>query len=261
MVIAATDKLETEASGIPRTPCFSRGPLEVWPLLDSTNAELLRRGIGQDRTVVIADAQSAGRGRLGRAWISPPGKNLYLSMLLRQPRGSVFAPSLSLALGVAACEALHEAGIAQTRLKWPNDLIADGRKLGGILVESTSGLAGVVAGIGINLRSDPELARTVGQPVASVADFSVPPSRDALAAAVIAAWNAAVDEFITCGLAAFLGRWRALDAFAQSPVRVVSGGMVFDGVAQGVDDQGRLLLEVDGTLRTFASAETSLRPA
>lgn len=261
MVIAATDKLEPDACDIQRTPCCKRGPLEVWPLLDSTNAELLRRGMGQDRTVLIADAQSAGRGRLGRVWISPPGTNLYLSMLLRHPRGAAFAPSLSLALGVAACEALHQAGVSQARLKWPNDLVAEGRKLGGILVEGTSGLAGVVAGIGINLGSDPELARNVGQPVACVADFTVPPSRDALAAAVIAAWNSAVDEFIAHGLAAFLDRWRALDAFAQSPVRVVSGGMTFDGVAQGVDAQGRLLLEVDGTLRAFASAETSLCPA
>lgn len=261
MVIAATDKLEPDACATQRMQRLARGPLEVWPLLDSTNAELLRRGAGQDRTVLIADAQSAGRGRLGRAWLSPPGANLYLSMLLHPPHGRPFAPSLALALGVAACETLHAFGVPQARLKWPNDLVAQGRKLGGILVESANGIAGAVAGIGINLRSAPELAPGAGQPAASVADFAAPPSRNALATAVIAAWNAVADEFIAHGLAAFLARWRALDAFAQAPVRVTSGGMTFDGVAQGVDAQGRLLLQTDGTLRAFVSAETSLRPA
>lgn len=261
MVIAATDKLEPDACATQRMQRLARGPLEVWPLLDSTNAELLRRGAGLDRTVLIADAQSAGRGRLGRAWLSPPGANLYLSMLLHLPHGRPFAPSLALALGVAACETLHALGVPQARLKWPNDLIAQGRKLGGILVESANGLGGVVAGIGINLRLDAMLVRDIGQPVASVADFVAPPPRDALAAAVIAAWNAAVDEFIACGLDAFLARWQALDAFAQAPVRVTSGGATFDGIAEGVDEQGRLLLRADGTLRAFVSAETSLRPA
>jgi len=266
MAVSATDNLEPDRAAVARVLAAltraPRGPVEVWPRLDSTNAELLRRVAGQpDRAVLIADAQSAGRGRLGRAWLSPPGANLYLSMFLRHPEGRPFAPGLALALGVAACEAVRGAGFEQAGLKWPNDLLAAGRKLGGILIESVSGLGGVVAGIGINLRLPPELVESIGQPVASLADFGEPPARDDLAAALIDAWNPAADEFALHGWTAFRSRWQALDAFAQQPVRVRSGGEVFEGTALGVDDEGRLLLQTGGTLRAFVSAETSLRPA
>ncbi len=239
-----------------------RGTLEVQALSDSTNAQLLRRGADQaDRAVLIADAQSAGRGRLGRHWLSPPGANLYLSMFLRHPQESPFAPGLALALGVAACETVRGAGFTQAGLKWPNDLIAEGRKFGGILLESGSGLGGVVAGIGINLQLAPELAESLGQPVASLADFGQAHSRDALAAALIEAWNTAADAFAERGWQAFQSRWAQLDAFAQKPVRVMSGGETFDGIASGVDEAGRFLLRTDGKLRAFVSAETSLRLA
>ena len=241
-------------------PARLRARLHVREAVASTQQVLLDDAAGwPDRSIVVTDRQSAGRGRRGRGWQSPPGASLALSMLARHGQGARWAPGVSLALGVAAAEALHRVGSTVVRLKWPNDLVADGRKLGGILVETCSG--GVVAGVGINLALPAAVHEAIGQPCTDLAELGVDAMREALAAALIVAWDEAFDAFLAHGLAPFLPRWQALDALAHRPVRVLSGEQAIEGIACGIDAQGRLLVETDGRRQAFSSAEVSVRPA
>ena len=165
-------------------------------------------------SVVIADHQTAGRGRLERRWDAPPGTALLVSFVLGP------APLLSLAAGVAAAEACGP----EVRLKWPNDLLLDGRKLGGILVETTPRKA--ICGIGINLSSAPEGAARLDRP------------RDEVFArleAVIERWTRAPDE-------AVLRRWRELSATLGRRVRVEVGGRTAEGLAEDIGPRGELVV-------------------
>ena len=165
-------------------------------------------------SVVIADHQTAGRGRLERRWDAPPGTALLVSFVLRP------APLLSLAAGVAAAEACGP----EVRLKWPNDLLLDGRKLGGILVETTPRKA--ICGIGINLSSAPEGAARLDRP------------RDDVFArleAEIERWTRAPDE-------AVLRRWRELSATLGRRVRVEVGGRTAEGLAEDIGPRGELVV-------------------
>ena len=166
-------------------------------------------------SIVVADHQTAGRGRHDRRWEAPPGTALLVSFVL-DPR-----PLLSLAAGVAAAEACGP----QVRLKWPNDLLLDGRKLGGILIEATPQKA--VAGIGINLTWAPDGAAKLGQP----RDEVLMRLRDQ-----IAAWTAATDETI-------LERWRKLSATLGRRVRIEVAGQVTEGVAEAVGPRGELIVD------------------
>lgn len=234
----------------------------VHACLDSTQAALIRDAARlPDRSVVIADRQSAGRGRRGRSWSAPPGATLALSMLAHVPEGRRWAPGVTLALGVAAALALRAAGLSTVGLKWPNDLLVDGRKLGGILVESCAG-RGIVAGIGINIALPDDARQAIGQDCVDLRELGSTLSREQLAIALVPGWNHALDLFLRDGLDAFQMQWQALDLLASLPVRVLAGeGTVLDGIAQGIDAQGQLQVVVDGKLRRFSSAEVSVRPA
>jgi BirA family biotin operon repressor/biotin-[acetyl-CoA-carboxylase] ligase len=166
-------------------------------------------------SIVVADHQAAGRGRMDRRWEAPPGTALLVSFVLRPN------PLLSLAAGVACAEACGP----QVRLKWPNDLLFDGRKLGGILVESSPAKA--VCGVGINLTWAPEGAAKLGQP------------RDALLESLIAgmdAWSSASPE-------AVISRWRSLSATLGRRVRVEISGEAFEGLAEDISDGGALIVD------------------
>jgi BirA family biotin operon repressor/biotin-[acetyl-CoA-carboxylase] ligase len=167
--------------------------------------------------IVVADHQTAGRGRHDRRWEAPPGTALLVSFVLA-PR-----PLLSLAAGVAAAEA---CGV-DVRLKWPNDLLLDGRKLGGILVEATSAKA--IVGIGINLTSAPDGAAQLDEPREAVLARLRPKVKN---------WTAAADEIV-------IARWRELSVTLGRRVRIDVSGQVTEGVAEDVGARGELI--VDGT--------------
>jgi BirA family biotin operon repressor/biotin-[acetyl-CoA-carboxylase] ligase len=238
--------------------------------IDSTNAELMRRPFGaepQPPHALLADQQTAGRGRNGRAWATDPSASLALSVALERHIGAPPLLGLPLAAGVAVARVLAEHGAA-VRLKWPNDLLVDtpaGRaKAGGILVEmrSAAPLQRVVIGVGLNLAPSAALAAVqAAQPVAALFGPGDAPPREALARALAAALIAMVDEFERGGLAAFAARWAALDALADAPVTLLRpDGSRSVGVAQGIDADGALRVALPcGGLERVVAGDVSVR--
>ncbi|TFZ01957.1 biotin--[acetyl-CoA-carboxylase] ligase [Ramlibacter humi] len=233
----------------PLLPGFT---VEVLPELDSTNSELMRRArAGRTEPVLlVAEHQTAGRGRLGRSWESAAGDSLTFSLGL--PLAPPDWSGLSLAVGVAVAEALH----ADIRLKWPNDLWVDDRKLTGILIETAAPVDGgasryTIVGIGINVapRAAPAIGLRELQP-----DATAPGTLLAVAEPVVRTLQA----FEQFGFSPFQARFERRDALADRAVRL-SDGMA--GTAHGVDERGALLVHTAAGMRAVTSAEVSVRPA
>ena len=237
--------------------------LEVEWQIDSTNAELLRRTASSRVQVLLAERQSAGRGRRGRSWSSPLAAHLYLSLQRRFDGGVAALSGLSIAVGVATAEALRGLGFIEVGLKWPNDVVADDRKLGGILIEfggEDAGVVRAVIGIGINVRMPEPVAAAIDQPWTDLHKLGAPlPSRNALAAVLIAAQVSALAQFAEVGLAPFLPRWRALDALRDRMVDVIAGTHHERGVALGIANSGALRVRHADGERDYHSAEISVR--
>ena len=242
--------------------------LDVAWSLDSTNSELLRRpSAGRGAQALFAERQTGGRGRRGRAWASPLAANLYLSVAREFEAGLARLGGLSLVAGVAAVEALQASGFGEARLKWPNDVVVDDglrlRKLGGILVEGGgehAGPARAVVGIGLNVRMPAAAAAAIDQPWVDLATLRPqPPSRNALAAVLLAHLLPALEQFDRVGLAPFLPRHAARDVLAGEPVRVLAGDGEHAGVALGLAADGALRVRLSGGERDFHAGEVSLR--
>lgn len=246
--------------------------LEILLDVDSTNSHLMRRA--QEGALApglaracLAEQQSAGRGRRGRRWVSPFGRNMYLSLLRQFTTGAVGLEGLSLVVAVALVRALREAGVEGLALKWPNDVLWGRRKLAGILLEMSGDVTGdcqVVIGIGLNIDSDPGAMTEVEQPWADLrAVAPALPGRNRLVGLVLKQLLAALREFETGGFAAFRDEWEALDAYRGLPVDVRQGaageGGSTSGVALGVDAQGALRLDTGNGVRIFSGGEVSLR--
>lgn len=238
--------------------------LEVAWSVDSTNSELLRRTApARGCTVLLAERQTGGRGRRGRAWASPLAANLYLSLSRQFAGGLARLGGLSLVAGVAAADALHALGHRDARLKWPNDLLLRGRKLGGILVEGGgehAGPAHAVVGLGLNVRMPETAGRGIDQPWIDLTEAAgEAPSRNALAAALLEHLLPAFDRFDAEGLAPFLPRYDAHDALRGETVSVLVGGAAHDGTALGVAADGALRVRLADGERAFHSGEVSVR--
>ena len=244
--------------------CSSSGvAVEVVAETGSTNADLLARVQHLSAPLLlIAEHQTAGRGRAGRSWLSAPGHSLTFSLAWRLPGGPQRLTGLPLAVGTALAETLGRLG-QPVALKWPNDLLKDGDKLAGILVETQAapdGATWAVIGIGLNLVLPDELEARIGRTVAAV-PWLARMDRDALVAALLDGLAAALDEFARAGFAAFSARWNLLHAYQGEPVVILDRGAVLhEGLAAGVDDAGRLLLDTaDGRIAVLAG-DVSLRP-
>jgi len=220
--------------------------------------------------VVFAELQQAGRGRRGRSWLAPFGSGLTFSVAWTFADTPPGLPALGLAVGVGIAEALRTLGVAEAQVKWPNDLVWRGRKLGGLLLQLRSeagGPSSVVAGLGLNLAlpagAREALAAPGAQPVADLGEAlgrPLPPRND-LGATLAAAMLATFDEFARVGFAPFAARWAALDSLAGARVRIAQVDGDVEGEACGTDADGALLLRVDGRLQRFHSGDVSLRPA
>lgn len=266
--LAALRALTRQAEGLwqdiyPLWPGFS---VEVLPTIDSTNSELMRRARAgrQEHQLLVALEQSAGRGRRGKSWQSRPGASLTFSLGL--PYRPADWSGLSLAVGVSLAESLHP----DVRLKWPNDLWLQGRKLGGILVEvAVSGdRRHAVIGVGLNVELPELLPAPPGvdeaavvalPPVPPAALQELEPGRDAgeWLAVVVPALARDLQQFEQGGFAAFAARFAARDALAGLELRLSDGQQ---GVGAGVGPDGALRMRTVNGLVDVTSAEVSVRP-
>jgi len=231
--------------------------------VDSSNSVLLRMaGELPDRALLLVDAQTAGRGRRGRSWQSPVGANLYLSLFARVQAPLAELGGLSLAAGIGCVEALRTTGVAEAGLKWPNDLIARRRKLGGLLVELAGARDGsaLVVGLGLNLAMPSFAAAAIDQPWIDLAELGHGGERLDWAARMAAALLGAVDRFDADGFAPFAARWPAVDALDGMPLKVIAADGEHVGQSTGVAADGALRLQTARGERLFHSAEVSLRP-
>jgi BirA family biotin operon repressor/biotin-[acetyl-CoA-carboxylase] ligase len=237
--------------------------LEVEFETDSTQRQAHRQPApAHGSRVHFAERQTAGQGRRGRSWVSPLAANLYFSLARRFGGGFAALSGLSLAVGVAVAEALHAAGYPQVQLKWPNDLMAEGRKLGGILIElrgEAMGPCDAVIGVGLNVRMPPAPGR-IDQPWTDLATLAPPPGRNALAARLLDHLLPALARFDRDGLDPFAPRWAALDALAGQRVRMQQGSEARHGVALGIDASGALRVRHDDGERAWHGGEVSVRP-
>lgn len=243
--------------------------IDVAAHVDSTNTRLLEAPPQDDPQALFAELQTAGRGRRGRQWISPFGANLYLSIAWSWPSWPRELTALSLAIGVSAAQTVQAFGVADVRLKWPNDLLVDGRKLGGILIEHRAEAGGpcrVIIGIGINVAMTGAQAQAVNQPwiglhEALAAHGRPLVARRAFAVALLRQLNQAVRTFEQSGFDAFAADWSSLDLTRDREVTVQGQQSSYNGIARGVDEQGALVVEALGQLQTVHSGEVSLRLA
>ncbi|MNE00157.1 bifunctional biotin--[acetyl-CoA-carboxylase] ligase/biotin operon repressor BirA [Lelliottia amnigena] len=244
---------------------LKQGKVTVLPVIDSTNQYLLDR-INELNSgdSCVAEYQQAGRGRRGRKWFSPFGANLYLSMFWRLEQGPAAAIGLSLVIGIVIAEVLHSLGADKVRVKWPNDLYLNDRKLAGILVEmtgKTGDAAQIVIGAGLNMIMRNVQADVVNQGWITLQEAGVTIDRNILAVRLIKELRQSLMLFEQEGLSPFLGRWEKLDNFIHRPVKLIIGDKEIFGTSRGIDAQGALLLEQEGILKPWVGGEISLRSA
>jgi BirA family biotin operon repressor/biotin-[acetyl-CoA-carboxylase] ligase len=244
--------------------------LEVAWSVGSTNTVLLSRPNPPNGSseVMLAEYQTAGRGRRGRAWLAPPGGAICLSLSWTFRDVPADLSALGLVIGVCELRALHRLGVTGAKLKWPNDLQVDERKLGGILIElraETDGPACVVIGIGLNVALGAPLLAKIAEAGNVATDLITAglaePLRNTVAATLLDSCIGGLLEFERDGLRPFIENWRDADALQGRMVDVKGGaGEVTQGLARGVDLHGALLIETPHEgLKKFVSGEVSVR--
>ncbi|XOV79508.1 MAG: bifunctional biotin--[acetyl-CoA-carboxylase] ligase/biotin operon repressor BirA [Aestuariibacter sp.] len=244
------------------------GGLDVCNIVSSTN-DIVKEDIRlkSNGHVCIAEAQTDGRGRRGRQWYSPFGANIYMSMVWHFENGFQAMSGLSLAIGVALCEALDDLGITGAQVKWPNDLLIANKKVAGVLIETegySDGSCSAIVGCGINFKMADDIA-TIDQPwtdLTSHANEQV--DRNLVVAKIVEKLRRTLGCFERDGFGQFKALWEAKHAFANKTVCLTSGMNKFVGVAKGVDHSGALIIECindAGTpeLQHFHGGEVSVR--
>lgn len=231
----------------------------------STNTLLLERAQAgaPSGSVLACERQTAGRGRRGRAWCSAPGAGLTFSVLWRFPPETPLS-GLSLAVGVALARALENFGAAGIGLKWPNDVLAGGRKLAGVLIEMATAEPGaMVIGVGLNVRLPRELDAAVRAQAAALDEvLAFPPSRNLLLARLLAELAGVLRDFARGGFAALRDEWLTRHALADADVRLSHDARVIaEGRCVGVDRDGALLLRTARGVERVISGELTLRAA
>jgi BirA family biotin operon repressor/biotin-[acetyl-CoA-carboxylase] ligase len=240
--------------------------LSIVDEIDSSNAELLRsfRPGAETSRACLAEFQTTGRGRRGRVWQSPFASGICLSVAWRFPHSMSGLGGLGLALGIAAAETLAEIGISDVQLKWPNDLVIDHRKLGGILLEARGEAEGpcmVVAGIGLNFALGESARSAIDQPWIDIqtAAADQAPGRNLLAGQMLNKWLSTLSEFTEEGFSPFMSKWDRYDLLRSRRLKVERAGHWLHGLGAGIDREGSLLLVTESGMQTISSGEVSVR--
>jgi BirA family biotin operon repressor/biotin-[acetyl-CoA-carboxylase] ligase len=216
-------------------------------------------------TICIAEQQTAGRGRLARSWYSPYGQHLYMSCRVLLDKDISELGGLSLVAGLSISQMLAHFGIThEVGVKWPNDVLWQGKKLAGILVDvraEAHGRCEVVIGMGINVNDTTDASAHVSQPVVSMADIAGHwYDRTVVAIKLIEQLVQDLQQFLQQGYVAFLPRWQAVDYLAGKEATLIQGNQMTMGTVLGVTEQGLLMLQQDdSTVKTFAAGEASLQ--
>ena len=255
--------------GLPPSVRHGVRALQTAWTVESTNSVLLARPnppFGACE-VFLAEYQRAGRGRRGRAWLAPPGGAICLSLGWSFREVPQDLGALGLAIGVCTLRALRAVGLQSGRLKWPNDILVEGRKLGGILIElraESAGPACVVIGIGVNVALGEALLAQIAQTGVTATDLvssGLHPSRNALAAALIGEVTEGLRRFEREAMRPFLEEWRAADALHGLQVQVHTVAGRVSGWAKGIDLHGALVVETPQGIQRFVSGEVTVRLA
>jgi len=239
--------------------------VEVHSLIDSTNDYLMRRLPNQltQGQVCLAEYQSAGRGRRGRQWVSPFGSQIYLSMYWYLEDGLSAAMGLSLVSALAVSDAVFAISGVQVQLKWPNDIYVDGVKLAGILIDLEGQAlepSHSVIGIGLNLDMPAQAAKEIDQRWTDLQSHSKTKiDRNALSAQLIHCLHARLQQHQKEGLTTMIDEWHAHDIYINKRVKLLTGERVTKGICRGINNQGALLLEVNGLVKPIYGGEVSLR--
>ena len=240
--------------------------LDVVDECPSTNTLLAERAAAgaPHGAVLVCEHQSAGRGRRGNLWVSRIGGSLAFSMLWRFAQGAGALGGLSLAVAVGAARALEQLGIRGVEVKWPNDLVLKGRKLGGILIELTGDVRGpsaAVIGVGINVRLDRPMRGRIGSPAADIAGHGgTAPTRTALLGALLPSIAESLARFSREGFVPFREEWLRLHAWRGRRVALSTAGRrVTEGKIVGIAEDGALMLASAKGVERFHSGELSLR--
>jgi BirA family biotin operon repressor/biotin-[acetyl-CoA-carboxylase] ligase len=239
--------------------------LEVHQTVDSTNELAMRNALhgSVSGSVFLAEAQSAGKGRRGRVWISPYGRNIYLSAVYGFSGGVTAVEGLSLAVGVAVVRSLEAMGIRDLGLKWPNDIFWSARKLGGVLLEISGDPAGacdVIVGIGINVQMSAREAAMVDQKCVNLSEITGRVlDRSEVAAHILNGLLPLLGSYADCGFSHYRDAWQTLDCFDGESVVLVAGETRIGGVARGVNEAGALRIETMEGTQFFSGGEISLR--
>lgn len=238
--------------------------LQIYVSVDSTNSHLKKQMLqGVDSgSVCLSEYQSAGRGRRGRSWVSPFGCNLYLSLYWRFERSMTEIGGISIAVGTVLARVLSEQ-TTKVALKWPNDVMVDGKKIAGILVDvqgAADGPVDAVIGIGVNLDLPAHASQQIDQPWTDLQQQRGKTiSRNQIAARLLGEMLDAMQLFQRYQLASFIPRWRQYDLYHGEEVTLFHPRRKIRGIHKGIADDGSLLLEVNGKLCRFQSGEVSLR--
>jgi BirA family biotin operon repressor/biotin-[acetyl-CoA-carboxylase] ligase len=250
---------------LPEYPYLHAPKVMVDNIVGSTNDVVKQLGDELPQgSVCLAEAQTKGRGRRGKTWVSPFGASIYLSMIWRFDSGYQSMAGLSLLVGLAVNRALIRIGVKNCRLKWPNDIYHQNKKLAGILIE-VEGQVGeqttAIIGIGVNVNL-PSTALLIDQAYTDIASALVQKvDRNRFAVCLIDSLWQMLPDFQQHGLSPFMSEWERADLFAGQEVRLISGQYENRGISRGIDSSGALLLEADGKIKAYHGGEISVRKA
>jgi BirA family transcriptional regulator, biotin operon repressor / biotin---[acetyl-CoA-carboxylase] ligase len=228
---------------------------------DSTNKQCMQ--MGSDGLVVVSEHQTEGRGRRGKHWHSPQRQNLYCSIGLSKSLSPEYLGLISLLVGVSIADVLHQAGFNEVSLKWPNDVLMDGKKLGGILIETRAIAATefyLVIGVGVNLALDDDQLRQIDQPATALSQNNATDcDYQQLVTSLISRVFLSVREFEPSQADALLERFKAYDHLIDKPVLVKTLNEDILGHYVGLQADGQVCVSLADGIRSFAAAEISIR--